>query len=33
MALDPDLQRLAKANTLATVVTQMPDGSFQAMPL
>lgn len=33
MALDPDLHRLAKANTLATVVTQMPDGSFQAMPL
>lgn len=33
MALDPDVARLAKTAVLATVVTQMPDGSFQALPL
>lgn len=33
MTLDDDVRRLATSTALATVVTQMPDGSFQALPL
>lgn len=33
MNLDDDVRRLATSTALATVVTQMPDGSFQALPL
>jgi PPOX class probable F420-dependent enzyme len=31
MALDPDVDRLARAGNLATVVTLMPDGQPQAL--
>lgn len=33
MTLDDGVRRLATSTALATVVTQMPDGSFQALPL
>jgi PPOX class probable F420-dependent enzyme len=32
MALDPDVERLAKSGNLATTVTLMPDGAPQALP-
>lgn len=33
MPIDPDVHRLAKGANLATVVTLMPDGQPQALPL
>ena len=32
MALDPDVQRLAKSDNVAVTVTLMPDGQPQALP-